>query len=473
MSRVNTNVDSLVAMNNLNKSSNKLSVSLTRLSTGLKINSGKDDPAGLIQGEFLRQEISSSRSAVANNNRANNLLSTTDAALGEIGNLLDDVRGILTTAANKGVLSQDEITANQAAVDSAVSSITRIASNTQFAGKKLLDGNLGFELSGVSKDATADNFFSDVKVFRNNFNATGDAVTVSVEVTADPTQATVTLDAATAGADSVIEVTGSKGSATISIADGQDVDDAINAVSDTTGITAAGAVLTSTDYGENAAVKVRNITGDLMTDSELTDQGSNAVGTINGQSFSSDGLKATLKTAALEVEVTFSAPGAGTLVGAAETFQITGGGAQFQLGLEINSASQINVGFGSFLASSLGHSNNTDGDRTLQSITTGGSNSLVNDRASIAADIVKEAIGQVSGFRSRIGALQKYTIESNINSLQVGIENLSAARSQIVDADFAEETANLTRSQILVQAGTSVLSIANSRPQSALALLGG
>ena len=106
------------------------------------------------------------------------------------------------------------------------------------------------------------------------------------------------------------------------------------------------------------------------------------------------------------------------------------------------------------------------------SIRSGGANSLLEDRASIAAEIVKEAISQVGDQRARLGALQANTIETNINSLQVSLENVSAARSTIIDTDFAQETATLTRLQILVQAGTSSLSIANARPQGVLSLLG-
>ncbi len=105
---------------------------------------------------------------------------------------------------------------------------------------------------------------------------------------------------------------------------------------------------------------------------------------------------------------------------------------------------------------------------------TGGQNALTaaTDRGAIATDIIESAIAKVTTTRARIGSIQANTIETNLRSLQVSQENLSSARSQIVDTDFAEETANLTRLQILVQAGTSSLAIANSRPQSVLSLLG-
>jgi flagellin len=466
MTRINTNVDSLTALNNLGRTNKQLGVSLTRLSTGVRVNSGKDDPAGLIGGEFLRQEISSIESALSNNNRANNVLSSADAALGEISNLLDDVRGILTTSANTGVLSEEEIEANQSVIDSAVSSINRIATTTQFAGRKLLDGSLGFQTSGVTafSDSSGGNL-TGMTVRQANFNANGDAITVDVTLTTAATQASITLGSATATSDSVIEVTGDLGSATVTIANGENVDAAINSVSDATGVQSSGTAVTSTGYGESSFVTLRNISGTVLSNQEETAEGTNAIGTINGNAFSGSGLKGTLKTSQLDLDVTFSAGAAG---GTNFSFQITGGGARFQLGQNVNSGSQINVGIQSFQSGSLG--NAVVG--TLSSIVTGGTNSLLEDKAAQAVQIVETALSQVTTARAQLGSLQSSTIETNINSLEVSLENLSAARSQIVDTDFAAETANLTRLQILVQAGTSSLAIANSRPQGVLSLLG-
>lgn len=470
MSRINTNVDSMTALNNLNRTNKQLGTTLTRLSTGIRVNSGKDDAAGLISGEFLRQEITSITSAISNNNRANNVISTADAALGEISNLLDSMRGIITATANNGVLSQEEIDANQEVVDSAILSINRIAANTQFAGKKLLDGSFGFQLSGLGRFDSGSATFTDVQVNAANFNANGDNITVNVTLETAATQASLTLaETGNASVDSAIEVVGNLGSSIVRIGAGQDINDAINSVSDVTGVVADSGVLNSVGYGENAFVTVRSITGNVIgANSEVNDKGTDAVGTINGQNFSASGLTASLKTANLDVSVTFSA---GATAGGT-SFQITGGGARFQLGQEVNQNNQVTVGIKSFAATSLGHVNAIDGDRTLASIASGGANSLKANKALIAADIVKEAISQVATQRARLGALQANTIETNLNSLQVSLENVSAARSSVIETDFAAETANLTRLQVLAQAGTSALSIANSRPQGVLSLLG-
>jgi flagellin len=479
MSRINTNVDSLVALNNLSRSNQQLGVSLTRLSTGVRVNSGKDDPAGLISGEFLRSEIGAIRTAIGNNNRANAVLSTTDSALSEVGNLLTGIRGILTTSANKGVLSQDELNANQAAIDSAISSVNRIANATQFGGRKLLDGSLGFQLSGVGRTDVAGATFTDVQVNLANFNANGNAITVNATLTTAATQASVALAQATATTDSTIEVIGNGGSATVKVGSGQSVLDAINSVSDVTGIIATGSstvYLNSNNFGSDAFVTVNNVSGGLISGLTTNAKGTDVAGSINGQAFSGKGLNAVLKTANLDLSLTF---GQSVAANTTTSFTIQSGGAKFQLGIELNSANQINVGLDSFSAASLGNvfvdSAGARQDRTVASLATGGQNALTatTDRSAIAVKIVENAISQVTTTRSRIGSIQNNTIETNLRSLQVSQENLSSARSQIVDTDFAEETANLTRLQILVQAGTSSLAIANSRPQSVLSLLSG
>src|SRR4051794_36599712 len=127
MSRINTNVSSLIAQTRLSRSQDQLQESLTRLSTGLRINSGKDDPAGLIASQALRSDITATGKAISNSEKANQLISTADSALGQISSLLNDVRGLVTEAANTGVLSDEQIAANQLQVDSSLEAIDSIA----------------------------------------------------------------------------------------------------------------------------------------------------------------------------------------------------------------------------------------------------------------------------------------------------------------------------------------------------------
>jgi flagellin len=187
MSRINTNVSSLIAQKTLTRSNADLQVSLTRLSTGLRINSGKDDPAGLIASENLRRDITSAAKAITNSERANQLIATADSALGQISNLLNDIRGLVVEAANTGVLSDEQIAANQLQVDSSLEAIDRIAQVTTFQGRKLLDGSLDFQISYASGGATV----RDLNIDQANLGAVGN-VDVDITITAGATQALLT-----------------------------------------------------------------------------------------------------------------------------------------------------------------------------------------------------------------------------------------------------------------------------------------
>src|SRR6266576_155862 len=144
MTRINSNVSSLVAQNTLGRSNAALEQALGRLSTGLRINTGKDDPAGLIASENLRSDITSIKKAISNTDRANQVIATSDSALGQVSGLLNDIRGLVSEAANTGALSEDQIRANQLQVDSSLEAIDRISQTTSFQGRRLLDGSLDF-----------------------------------------------------------------------------------------------------------------------------------------------------------------------------------------------------------------------------------------------------------------------------------------------------------------------------------------
>src|SRR6476646_8629570 len=161
MTRINSNVSSLVAQNTLKNSHSALEQALTRLSTGLRINTGKDDPAGLIASENLRSDITSIQKAIGNTDRANQVIATADSALGQVSSLLNDIRGLVTEAANAGALSDDQIAATHLQIDSSLEALNLIAQPVTFQGRKLLDGSLNFitsagtnfsQLSGLQID---------------------------------------------------------------------------------------------------------------------------------------------------------------------------------------------------------------------------------------------------------------------------------------------------------------------------------
>src|SRR3954465_14062156 len=153
MSRINTNISSLEAITRLGRNQTDLNTRLQRLSTGLKINSGKDAPAGLIASETLRSEINGIHQAIDNSQRAGNVINTAEGALSEVSSLLLEVQGLTNQAANSGALSPEEIKANQLQVDAILNSVNRISNTTQFNGVKLLSGSLDYTTSGVAASA--------------------------------------------------------------------------------------------------------------------------------------------------------------------------------------------------------------------------------------------------------------------------------------------------------------------------------
>ncbi|MCH7808524.1 MAG: flagellin, partial [Planctomycetes bacterium] len=149
MSRINSNVPALRAIHQLSVNNTDLNLRLERLATGLRINRGADDPAGLIASEGLRNEIRSIGQAIDNSTRAINVISTAEGALNEVSALLLELQDLLVASANDGGLTADEISANQLEIDSLLSSIDRISNTTTFAGEKLLDGSRAYTVSSI------------------------------------------------------------------------------------------------------------------------------------------------------------------------------------------------------------------------------------------------------------------------------------------------------------------------------------
>ena len=187
MTRINTNVSSLTAQKTLARSNTQLQNALTRLSTGLRINSGRDDPAGMIASESLGSDIISAQKAISNSQRASQMIATADSALGQVSSLLNDIRGLVTEAANSGAMSADQIAANQLQVDSSLDAVNRISQVTSFQGRRLLDGGLDF----VTEDLAGMSTVSDLNIDSANLGAAGE-VTVDVAITKAATVGKIT-----------------------------------------------------------------------------------------------------------------------------------------------------------------------------------------------------------------------------------------------------------------------------------------
>jgi len=688
MTRINTNVSSLTAQKTLAQSNVALQQALTRLSTGLRINAGKDDPAGLIASEALRSDMISVERAITNSQRANQMIATADSALGEVSSLLNDIRGLVTEAANEGALSDDQIAANQLQIDSSLTAINRIAQMTSFQGRNLLDGSLDFlttagtvstiediqidqaaigssgqvavdvdiataaaqaaitddgfttaaaanatlnfaysledtEAGGTGKIVLTSKSLTDTTAYKltiasNSNVAAGtptvgfDGTTVTVTIhddddtttteivnainastenscnslvnavaaaggdegwqgdddanTSTMTPSSLTLTAATSGAaynnvavsietdadvavdaptaeydstlntvtitvhddaptelsaitalfgadksvtqftagtggtgsgcingvevdvdatgntgttggallndDLVVQITGNKGMEVFSFESGTGanmVAAAVNLVSDATGVTASVSsntiTLNSSNYGSNAYVEVDVISegssGTFTSNLSATrDTGEDIDATVNGISARGDGNELSINSATLAMSILVS-DGSSTNF----DFNITGGGALFQLGPDVVTNQQARLGIQSVNTAKLrGESGR------LYELGSGESAALATS-PSTAANIVDEVMAKITSLRGRLGAFQKTTLDTNIRTLSDTLENLTDAESSIRDADFAAESAELTRSQILVQSGVSVLAIANSNPQNVLALL--
>jgi len=232
---VNTNVQSITAQNQLNRNMAGLSDVLTRLSTGLRINSGKDDPAGLIASELMKADMTATTKAISNVQRANSMVAIADAALGQISALLNDIKGLINEAASTGTMTYEQILANQLQVDASLDSIDRIAKTTNYLGKNILDGSLDFTTRGVDRQA-----INQLNIYQANFG-TRDEFDVGINIYADAARAQLFYDKAGVSQDTVFEVVGNDGSSLVQIAGGQsvvEIADAINLVSDSTGVRA-------------------------------------------------------------------------------------------------------------------------------------------------------------------------------------------------------------------------------------------
>ena len=506
MSRINTNINSLIAQRILGQNNASLTKTLERLSTGFRINRGADDPAGLIASEKLRNEKAGISAALGNAQRAEQIVNIAEGGLLEVSSLLTEIQSLVGQSASDAGLSTEEKEANQQQIDSILQSIDRIASTTSFQGSKLLNGKFDFDVTGVSSTV-------------NDFEIRGAAIDgASVQVNAIVTGSaqhaglflstggTLDFNGATDEPTErlVFELAGSKGSKEFSFASGTTlatVVSSINTFKSVTGVSAAtlgtGVVFKSDEFGTEQSVSLNikddgQLTGFVVTLSStnentvssvagnrtalasvtaaVKDTGQDVGAIVNGISARGRGRSLSVNSDALNLEIELTNTGAqtvGAVGGASGALTITGGGAKFNIGPTIDVGNQVRLGIGNVAARNLG----SKALGFLSDLGSGSTNNLIDGDLEGAQNIVSQAVDEVSGLRGRLGAFQTFTVGSTINALSVALENTSAAESAIRDTDFAAETANLTRAQILVAAGNQVLSLANAQPQNVLSLL--
>jgi len=482
MSRINTNVPSLIAVRVLNTNNQGLQTSLQRLSTGYRINSGKDDPAGLIASEALLAEQKATSTAISNAQRADNIIGTAEGSLSEISNLLVSLQGLVGDAANKAGLSQDEKDADQLQVDSILSTINRISNSASFEGVKLLNGTFNYATSGLSSTSA----FTSISINSAKVGSATLAVNVTVVTSAQTGQLNFLGSSTGLNGAATVSVAGNKGTVQLSFASSTNssaIVASLNQFTDSTGVTAVlssdnkSVKLLSTTFGNSQFVSVssNNSTGFSTKDTSgvtsSSNYGRNATLTVNGTSAVSNGLQVKAVFGDL-LDVNFTLHSSINSNGKTKTFGITGGGATFSLGAQVNTANTASIGIGNLNTGSVGKTVQNGAVYTLSDLGSGKTAAVNNGDTTLAQQIVTQAIQDVSVLRGRLGAFQKNVLGSTINSLNVALENVSSSESAIRDTDFASETSNLTRNQILVQAATSVLSQANQSPQAVLKLLG-
>ena len=491
MGRINTNIPSIIAQNNLARAQNDLTVSLQRLSTGTRINRGADDPSGLIISERLRSEMQGINTAIDNSERASSVIATAEGYLAEVADLLNSIKGLVVEAANSGAVSRDEVEANQLQIDSAIESITRISNTASFAGLNLLNGNLEYTTSGMDNTEIASALVRSAQ-FGSNTN-----IGVGVEVVQSAQTGTLFLDGNTNGMNGAlnsgvtIEIAGNRGVQSVSFVSGTALSAivaAVNTLSDSTGVTASlvdnadqssGMVFNSVEFGSDEFVSVRTLSGgdDFQVfdapggTAASRDMGRDVSAVVNGVLGIGDGLSISLNTTALSLDLDLTEAFATSAPGATSAFNITGGGATFQIGPDISSNQSVGVGIQSVAATRIGGTSIEGEWQFLESLKSGNANALLAGNFSGSNEVLDNAITEISVLRGRLGAFERNTLQTNISALQIGLENITSSESKIRDTDFAEETAKLTRAQILTQAGTSVLATANTSAQSVLALL--
>jgi len=229
----------------------------------------------------------------------------------------------------------------------------------------------------------------------------------------------------------------------------------------------AGRVHYASTINENT-VSTTGSTAFASLTNPIRDAGQDVGATVNGITATARGTTVSVNSDFLDLSLTLDATGAQTLAGFT-AFTITGGGGKFNLGPNVDILNQVSIGIKNVATRNLGNVN----EGYLSSLSSGSDNNMVDGNLAQAQKVVDAAIDQLSALRGRLGAFQKNVVGATIRSLGVSLENTSAAESSIRDTDFAKETAALTRNQILVNASTNVLSIANSQPQNVLRLLQG
>ena len=499
---INTNISSLTAQRNLNSSQESLNVSLQRLSSGLRINSARDDAAGLAISNQFTSQIRGLNQAIRNANDGISVAQVAEGALGETTNLLQRIRELSIQSAN-ATNGTNERNALQAEVSALTAEIDRIANTTSFGSRALLTGtftNQAFQVGAQANEAIrvsissarAEDLGQINEIAFTGFTTVGDS---GVQTTLDSKIESQTLTFTVDGESTVVSVTDADSAQAISdkvnasvgglSADARsgvrfdvsadDAGDTINLEINGTALAITGAT-TDADFGAALATAVQN--SSALANFSVTDNGDGTVdlfdetgADINVQLASASAIVAgdadvpTITAQALDFD--------GATVGSALTLDandegsVITGDIQFTTSLTSSAFSAATSNDSGGIATGTAA---ISGTTTLGALRVDDIDISTVSGANQALGLVDAAIQSIDSQRGDLGAIQN-RLQSTISNLTNVSENVASARSRIQDADFAVETANLTRNQILQQAGISVLAQANALPQQVLSLL--
>jgi flagellin len=494
---INTNISSLTAQRALNQSQAALGVSMSRLSSGLRINSAKDDAAGLAITERMTSQIRGLNQAARNANDGISLAQTAEGALGSVSSILQRVRELAVQSANATNSASDRQALNNEA-NQLTAELDRIGANTQFNGQNLFDGTFGTAVYQVGANAnqtiSAASVNARTTAYGNNQVSATNAAGISAASAAAATVANGNLGG-------TLSVAGFVGTSSVTVTandTAKTIATNINAVTANTGVSASAVSNAQVTFGSAGGYTLQilsdNTTAQSVTFSLSATTGNDslsvAAAAINDQT-SKTGVTAVVNSAGTGLVLTNASGNdiqlaktatAGQVAGTVTVTKLASDGATAVgggVGLTTAATAQSTNVSGAIVLDSQKAFSVTPTTTTVFNGTNAVSSSL-NTVGSIdisttansyqAIKTVDAALSYVNSERAKFGALQA-RFEATIQSLSVTAENTSASRSRIMDADFATETANLSRAQILQQAGTAMVAQANQLPQGVLALL--
>ncbi len=503
LTRINQNISAINAQRNLDMNTSRISKSIERLASGLRINRGADDPAGLVLSELLRAQVSGYDVAQSNAEQGVNVIKTAEGALNEVNYLLRQMRDLAVNAASDSNNNDDSRAALQQQVTSGISTVNEIANNTMYGSRTLLDGSAGTKTTIINQgDVTSASLtlgaeaagYVDVDITTaaekavkgSEFNAAGTAITGGGQ------NLSASINAITAGAWGVGET------ATL-IVDGVTVgtyDDTVDwdavilAVNTTATLDVTAELdaannneftIRSNEYGSAQHLSIEwdvggdviDFTGMLAAAADVkfaADNGADAVANVR---FTDAGAWITFDDGAgLTLTDTTTSHGsividedANSVQTLTDAIYVEKGQLSFQIGVNENQVAEMEITDSRATALGTGVSGTFASLADLDISTVAG--------ATASLDVIDAAINEISTLRGNLGAFQVNQLEAQTRSLAVARENLAASESSIRDTDFGREMAEFTTAEILVQSATAFLAQANSLPQNILTLIRG